>query len=111
MRLAAVGAERGARITLAVKILTKPSEPYRDNKTADERRFYSSRAWRYTSEQHRLAEPFCRECKREGSLVLSQCVDHIIPIRQGGDPWDAGNLQSLCNFHHNQKRKRESLGL
>ncbi len=55
-----------------------------------------------------LREPFCRECARQGKRTRATVVDHIVPHR--GD-WalfvDAGNHQSLCKYHHDQKTARE----
>ena len=55
-----------------------------------------------------LREPFCRECARQGIRTRATVVDHVIPHR--GD-WalfvDAGNHQSLCKHHHDQKTARE----
>jgi 5-methylcytosine-specific restriction endonuclease McrA len=34
-------------------------------------------------------------------------VDHIVPMREGGDPWDPVNHETLCNTHHQVKRARE----
>lgn len=61
-----------------------------------------------------MREPFCRECARLyaaddlRSRTKATVVDHIRPFR--GD-WalfvDAGNHQSLCKYHHDQKTARE----
>jgi 5-methylcytosine-specific restriction protein A len=83
------------------------NKEYRDTKTAEERRFYSSREWRDKSERHRIDEPLCRECSKRGLYVLGQMTDHIVPIRDGGAPLDDANLQTLCNPCHNAKRQRE----
>lgn len=32
-------------------------------------------------------------------------VDHITPIRAGGDVWNMDNLQGLCPTHHSEKTK------
>ncbi len=34
----------------------------------------------------------CLNCGRAGRLE----VDHVIALRNGGEPWDMGNLQTLC---------------
>src|SRR5262249_17858707 len=83
------------------------SRGYRDTKTDAERKFYSSTAWRKTSEQHRREEPLCRQCKKEGRITLWQMTDHIHPINRGGDPFDESNLQTLCHPCHNAKRQSE----
>ena len=55
-----------------------------------------------------MREPFCRECARQGKRTRASVVDHVVPHR--GD-WalfvDAGNHQSLCKYHHDQKTARE----
>ena len=45
----------------------------------------------------------CRECKKPGNTV-----DHIVPIKHGGNPWDLGNLQTMCAKCHDRKRQQES---
>lgn len=80
---------------------------WRDTKTDDERRFYSSAAWRRTSKQHRLLEPLCRECFKVGVTKLGELTDHITPRRNGGDSFDHDNLQTLCNACHQSKRQQE----
>ncbi|NVM97818.1 HNH endonuclease [Arthrobacter sp. SDTb3-6] len=34
-------------------------------------------------------------------------ADHIIEIADGGAPFDADNLQTLCQTHHDEKSKAE----
>lgn len=48
-------------------------------------------------------EPICRACKRQ----MATCVDHIIPLSQGGERLDYQNLQSLCRGCHAAKTGRE----
>jgi len=35
-------------------------------------------------------------------------VDHITPVRLGGDFWQTDNHQALCHRCHNSKSGRES---
>ena len=47
----------------------------------------------------------CRQCGKAGALE----VDHIVPLRRGGAPYDMGNLQSLCAFPcHAEKTRGEN---
>jgi len=46
----------------------------------------------------------CRRCSRAGRL---EC-DHVVPLREGGDPWDMTNLQALCRRCHAAKSAREA---
>lgn len=48
-------------------------------------------------------------CLDRGQLTPAEHVDHIIPVNQGGDFWDAMNHQSLCASCHSAKTMRESV--
>ncbi len=62
-------------------------------------RHYDRRSWRRLREAMLNSEPLCRMCRDIGKTTLASCVDHIIPIRDGGtDARD--NLQSLCATCH-----------
>ena len=65
--------------------------------------FYNSREWRLKRHEHLAEEPLCRECRRRGRLARATVVDHIVPIRFGGERLDDGNLQSLCASCHSRK--------
>lgn len=73
----------------------------------DSQRFYNSALWRKTSRAQLRREPLCRMCLAEGRYTPAVLVDHIKPIRQGGDPLDLDNLQSLCNACHERKSQAE----
>ena len=45
----------------------------------------------------------CRACGRAGRME----VDHVVPLRAGGDPYDPGNLQTLCRECHIDKSAAE----
>jgi 5-methylcytosine-specific restriction protein A len=64
--------------------------------------FYHTTAWRKLRKYHLVREPLCRECG-----APAQMVDHIKPIRLGGEPLDDNNLQSLCNRCHASKSAHE----
>ena len=46
----------------------------------------------------------CCGCGRPGRL---EC-DHVEPLQRGGDPWDMGNLQTLCAPCHVDKTRSEN---
>ena len=76
--------------------------------------FYNSAAWRKSRQARRLESTevnghillniYCVECYKEtGKEVLSYNDDHIVAIKDGGDPFDYKNRQTLCDHHHNKK--------
>lgn len=46
----------------------------------------------------------CRLCRRAGKLE----VDHVLALEDGGDPWAADNLQTLCRQCHILKTAGEN---
>lgn len=69
--------------------------------------FYSSPEWLKVKRRQLLEEPFCRECLKKGIYTKATMVDHIKPIKQGGDWYDPSNLQSLCWSCHSKKSIEE----
>ena len=53
--------------------------------------FYSTKEWKEKRMEFLGEHPFCVCCGRPAAIV-----DHIVPIRKGGEPLDDRNLQSLC---------------
>jgi 5-methylcytosine-specific restriction endonuclease McrA len=51
------------------------------------------------------ASPYCAVCPE-----LASEVDHIVALRDGGDPYDTANCQPLCHAHHAAKTARETFG-
>ena len=72
--------------------------PYDQRRGSSRERGYD-RAWEKRRKWHLEAEPFCRTCGKPGNQV-----DHVIPHR--GAEWLfklKGNLQTLCEQHHQNK--------
>ena len=69
--------------------------------------FYQTREWRMLRKEVLTAEPLCRICREHGRLTPATIVDHIMPIRQGGDKMDRSNLQPLCARCHERKSIEE----
>lgn len=44
-------------------------------------------------------------CAREGLLTPAQCVDHTVPMRQGGSKWDEANHMACCYACNSLKAK------
>jgi len=71
-------------------------------KTIDKR--YNTTAWRKIRFVFLRDHPICNICNRKESTVL----DHIMPVRLGGNFWDTRNFQALCKYCHNSKSAKES---
>jgi 5-methylcytosine-specific restriction enzyme A len=67
-------------------------------------RIYDTRRWRRLRLHQLSISPLCA-CGRPAVHV-----DHIDPITAGGDPWDRGNLQSLCHACHSLKTNADKTG-
>lgn len=66
-------------------------------------KFYNTTAWRKLRAMFIKQNPLCVECSAVG-----QVVDHITPIRLGGDSFDWHNLQTMCHRCHNVKSGKEA---
>jgi len=74
--------------------------------TAQERGYDS--AWAAYSLRFRAAHPLCgmradgsmdtahSRCAQQGRVTPAECVDHTIPLSQGGSLWDKDNHMSAC---------------
>ncbi|AMP65638.1 HNH endonuclease [Campylobacter jejuni] len=74
----------------------------RDKQSSD---FYNSVAWRKLRNAFINKNPFCAKCGK-----FAKIIDHIVPIKQGGEKLSEENLQSLCIVCHNEKTKNELKG-
>lgn len=52
------------------------------------------------------AEPFCRQCAKEGRERRADVVDHIVPLAWGGAE-ARHNRQPLCHDCHDTKSQAE----
>ena len=64
---------------------------------------YNSRRWRKARLSFLKYNPTCTVCDK-----LATVVDHIKPVRLGGEFWDRDNWQSMCEVCHNRKSGYES---
>lgn len=88
----------------------KASEPFYN--------LYHSTRWTRTSLLYRREHPICEQCLRDKDsnkdgqsttiVRLGASVDHIVALKDGGDPYNWNNLQTLCALHHNRKTKLEN---
>ena len=66
-------------------------------------KFYNTTRWRKLRSMFIKENPLCVECNGIG-----QVVDHIIPIRLGGEELSWENLQTMCHRCHNIKSGKEA---
>jgi len=69
--------------------------------------FYESPAWRALRKRKLAAMPLCEICYAEGRMTAAVIVDHIVEIKDGGQPLAMENLQSVCKACHNKKTAQE----
>lgn len=87
------------------KLVTQQYNKYgRDDFTKN---FYKTPEWLCTRKQYLQAHPFCEECLKEGKRTQATMVDHIVPIKDGGDKFAPANLQALCWPCHSRKSVEE----
>lgn len=85
-----------------------PKKPQSDWGGKQSSAFYRTAPWRKCRAYYFNQNPVCEICKEYGMTTPMDIVDHIVPIKQGGAPFDHENLQSLCDKHHNQKTRNEN---
>ena len=66
-------------------------------------KFYQTTQWRKLRNMFIKDNPLCVVCES-----IAEVVDHIVSIRDGGDPRSWSNLQSMCHRCHNKKSGREA---
>ena len=71
------------------------------------RQWYSSKRWRSVRLYYLQKNPLCVQCKAKGVINGAEVIDHILPIRQGGDMYNEMNLQSMCKVCHDKKSRSE----
>ena len=81
-------------------------DKYYRNQSSKE--FYNSPEWQALRKQKLTLDPYCQECKKNGTIVKGVMIDHIVPIRDGGNPLDINNLQTLCWSCHSRKTMIET---
>ncbi|MBF0418341.1 MAG: HNH endonuclease [Magnetococcales bacterium] len=62
--------------------------------------FYCSKVWIKRRASFLRSNPLCSMCVLPTPATV---VDHIVPIKNGGDRWADENLQPLCVSCHNRK--------
>lgn len=68
---------------------------------------YATQRWKRLRRTKLQQQPLCEQCERDGRLKPATVVDHIIPVRLGGDPFPPlDRLASLCASCHGAKTAR-----
>ncbi len=89
-------------------IVKKPKAEQNQSRGGNEQtNFYRLARWRKVRALYLQEHPLCVECMKEGRPVPAKELDHIVPIRLGGDEYDEKNLQGLCVRHHSRKSQGE----
>ena len=78
-----------------------------DHQLHDGKYIYGTARWQRLRNSHIRMYPLCAECARNALVKPGEVVDHVIEIKDGGDPWDPDNLQALCKEHHQKKSGEE----
>ncbi len=96
---------------------TKPlshAQRQADPALAQAKAIRSSARWRRVRKLFLTVHPLCEDifCVHGmgGQATLATQVDHILPLAQGGAPFDEANLQALCRLCHSRKSQRERRG-
>lgn len=76
--------------------------------SAQGRKIYNSKQWIDLRKWYRANEPLCRSCLERGEDEAASDLDHIVPLDEGGDPYDKSNLQPLCRQCHREKTAEEN---
>lgn len=72
-------------------------------KRPDSDRSYWKARWKRLRKSFLSRYPLCVRCEAEGRTEVAVLVDHVQPVRDGGEMWDPGNLQPLCSRCHDVK--------
>jgi 5-methylcytosine-specific restriction protein A len=68
--------------------------------TGPHRKVYKTAAWARFRLLRLSQQPICQACDRKGLLSPSVDVHHIVPLRDGGQPYSIANTECLCHSCH-----------
>jgi len=76
--------------------------------------FYNSSEWHKVSRSHRIREPLCRQCKKDGRTTIGTLVHHnpeLSILRDKGlNPFIDNYLETMCMACHNRElHKKERI--
>lgn len=92
----------------------RPWEPERSTKKTtfsnnEHVHLYHTTQWRKLRKAKLAINPLCEcdACKKRSVALPANVVDHIKPVKDGGDFWSMENLQSMNSTCHNRKSATE----
>jgi 5-methylcytosine-specific restriction enzyme A len=56
--------------------------------------------WQRFRAAYLTAHPLCTRCEEQGRLTPATLIHHIVPLKDGGDKYEASNLMQLCHDCH-----------
>lgn|SRR5436190_21576924 len=62
---------------------------------------FKTKRWEMLRRQVLAEQPICAICTER----LSQEIDHIQPLSQGGAPYDRANVRGLCRDCHHERHR------
>jgi 5-methylcytosine-specific restriction endonuclease McrA len=65
---------------------------------------FKTTRWAMTRKAVLARDPICKACDN----ALSIQADHIVPLDQGGDPYNPAGLQGICSPATGKKTAREN---
>ena len=71
--------------------------------------FYKTPEWRTARKQQLNSYPFCEECLKAGKRTKATMVDHIKPIKQGGDKVTSKACVGVATAESQLKRVADSV--
>lgn len=77
----------------------------RSNEARAYRRLYNTSRWQKKRADHIAANPLCVMCLAEGKARSGNIADHRIPHKGNEILFFEGELDTLCEHHHNSVKQ------
>ena len=94
--------------------LNRPRKRNYEHRAKPDKRAHAIHAtnrWKVASANYRKAMVWCEySLVVDDQYVFADCVDHVVALNAGGDPYDVRNLMALCNEVHGRKSAMEGQG-
>jgi 5-methylcytosine-specific restriction enzyme A len=68
---------------------------------------HGSAWWQRRRKLQLQQQPLCAYCLRKGLVVRATVADHVTPHRGDLTAFRSGELQSLCQHHHDSTKKEQ----